>query len=118
MTILNLTPHAITLRAPDGSDTTIPPSGTVARVQMTEGRVETIRGFPCLVATSPTYDAIDGLPGPVPGTIYVVSGRVLTALAGQGRTDVYGPGTGPTDGAIRDDVGRIIAVTRIVQAPS
>jgi hypothetical protein len=30
--LVNLTPHSITIRAEDGTETTIPPSGTVARV--------------------------------------------------------------------------------------
>jgi hypothetical protein len=140
MDIVNLTPHPIVLRGPnprrcargecpvdvdvDGScccqprtvDTTIPASGTIARVQMTEGTLVALPGLPCLVSTGATYGAVEGLPAPAEGTIYVVSGRVLSALAGSGRDDVYGPGTGPTDGAVRDAEARIVAVTRLVRA--
>jgi len=33
----------------------------------------------------------------------------------QGRDDVVGPGTGPKDGAIRNEDGNVIAVTRLVR---
>jgi hypothetical protein len=122
--LINLTPHALTLRAMvDGQpvDTTIPPSGTVARVSVTPG-VLLGRGSDaakicdaCPLYTAPTLGAAEGLPDPAIGVIYVVSGRVLDASVG--RRDVFGPGTGPADGAVRDDGGRIIAVTRLVQAP-
>jgi hypothetical protein len=35
----------------------------------------------------------------------------------RGRPDVFSPGTGPRDGAIRDKQGRITGVTRLIQAP-
>jgi hypothetical protein len=37
MKYVNLTPHAISFRRPDGSTETFPPSGTVARVASTPG---------------------------------------------------------------------------------
>lgn len=45
----------------------------------------------------------------------IVSGLVLAACAG--RTDVFGPGTGPKDGALRDSKNQIVAVTRLIAAP-
>lgn len=57
-----------------------------------------------------------------PGThpaevIYLVSGMVLAHASVRGRVDVYAPGTGPNDGAIRNDKGQVEAVTRLLMAP-
>ena len=103
--MLNLTPHPITLRMPDGQDVILPPSGTVARVSMEEEVVGTVAGLPL----------IRRRPGPVIGLSdepCIMSSMVLAALAGA--VNVYAPDTGPT--AIRDDHGHVIAVTRLVQA--
>jgi hypothetical protein len=111
MTIVNLTPHAITLRDSADNDTTIPASGQVARVATTTTMGGyTVAGLP--VQTSVT-GAVTGLPAPTYGTIYIVSGMVLAALAGTGRGDVFAPATGPQDGAVRNDRGHIMAVTRL-----
>ena len=58
--------------------------------------------------------SLHGLPPPVPGTIYVVSAMVAARCAG--RDDVFAPGTGPQDAAIRDAGGQVYAVTRLIQA--
>ncbi len=108
MNILNLTPHAITLRT-DAQEMTFPASGIVARVPQTtfnEGR--TVAGFP-------VYSSVFGqveMPEPVEGTYYIVSAMVLSALAGT-RQDVVAPRTDAT--AIRNDAGHIIAVTGWLQ---
>ena len=114
MTLVNLTPHAITLIAPSGEHHVIPPSGTVARVASTPGAVEAREGFPCLVASPTKFGEVTGLPAPAEGTVFVVSGMVGSALAGKGRTDVLVPGTGPNDGALRNEAGHIVGVTRLV----
>lgn len=125
MKLVNLTPHAITLRSPDGTDHTIPPSGTVARVSQTPGTPSTIEGVPVPVYSTPATGEVEGLPAPDPrfvgcfqaDTMYVVS--ALVGLACKGRSDVVMPGTGPADGAIRETdgprKGQIIAVTRLVR---
>ena len=105
--MLNLTPHPITLRMPDGQDVILPPSGTVARVSMDEVVVGTVAGLP-LIRRRP--GPVIGLPdGDQP---CIVSSMALSALAGA--VNVYAPDTGPT--AIRDDHGHVVAVTRLVQA--
>lgn len=111
MTVINLTPHALTLRAPDGTDNVIPPSGTVARVSNTPGSPtgDQVGGVP--VVSADTTGEVTGLPEPVEGTVFIVSGFVGSALAGSGRDDVLVPGTGPKDGAIRNERGHIVAVT-------
>ena len=112
MNLINLTPHAIVLRT-SGGDIAIAPSGTVARVTSTPGAVHEVAGIPCPVVDPPTFGEVTGIPGAIGGTIYIVSGMVLAACS---RADVFGPGTGPTDGAIRDEGGRIVAVTRLIAA--
>ena len=113
MNLVNLTPHALTLRA-DGTDHVLPPSGTVARVSSIPGALENVSGVPVPVASATIFGDIEGLPAPVDGTLFIVSAMVLSALRGS-RPDVVGPGTGPADNAVRDDKGRIVAVTRLVR---
>jgi hypothetical protein len=108
MNIINLTPHAITLRT-DAQEQTFPASGTVARVpQETTATGKTVAGFP--VHTSSFGQVV--MPEPIEGTVFIVSAMVLSALAGT-RQDVVAPRTDAT--AIRNDAGHIIAVTGWLQ---
>lgn len=106
--MLNLTPHAITLRTPSG-DVTFPPSGAVARVstvaQDTGLMVAGVR------VVRNTYGPVTGLPAD--GQPCIVSGMVLGALPA-GTPGVYAPATGAT--AIRDERGQVVAVTELVAA--
>ena len=106
--IVNLTPHAITLRG-EGAELTIPPSGGVARVLTRETVVGDLIGIPVITRV---MGRVEGLPDQRDGVAYIVSSMVLEALRGMGRRDIYAPDTGPT--AIRDEQGRIVAVTRLV----
>ena len=112
--IKNYTPHSITLAAPDGVRVTYPSSG-VARVvnDAVAILVGDVGGIPVYDAPSSAGATVVGLPDPVPGVVYVVSG--LCAGFIKGRTDVVSPGTGPADGAIRE-AGQIVAVTRLIRA--
>lgn len=112
--IINLTPHAIVLQKEDGERIQVQPSGTVATVATMPATLHDIPGIPVPVAAAPEYGEVEKLPDPQDGTIYIVSGIVLSRCPG--RTDVFGPGTGPKDGAIRED-GRVVAVTRLIAAP-
>jgi hypothetical protein len=114
-TLINLTPHAVTLRLPDGGDVTLPPSGVQARVATLPSTAAPIDGIPVPVLPSPQFGAVTGLPPPTPGTAFLVSALVLGRCAG--RDDVFAPATGPQDGAIRGLDGQIQAVTRLVAAP-
>jgi hypothetical protein len=109
MKILNLTPHDITILGPDGTETTIPPSGTVARVSTTDEVVGT-----CSITGAPIvrrrFGEVTGLPEE--GTPCLVSALVLSAVPG--REGIYAPDTGPT--AVRNESGQIVAVTRLVAA--
>ena len=106
--MLNLTPHPITLRTPQG-DVTIAPSGVVARVVTTETVVAKTfdHGVPVVERT---FNDVVGLPDD--GTQCLVSALVLSAVPG--RVGVYAPDTGAT--AIRSADGQIVAVTRLVAA--
>jgi hypothetical protein len=108
--IVNLTPHAIVLRGSAG-DTTVPPSGTIARVSSTPGVLTERTGIPVPVAGPTTFGDVTGLPAPEDGTIYIVSGLVAGRVA---RSDVFAPGTGPADNPVRDEKGNIVAVTRLI----
>ena len=107
--MINLTPHPITLRLPDGQDVTLPPSGAVARVSMVEEIVGTVAGLPLIRRRpGPVIGLPDGDDQPC-----IVSSMVLAALP-VGASGVYAPDTGPT--AIRDERGQVVAVTRLVGA--
>jgi len=112
MRLINLTPHPLTL-ALGGERLTLPPSGAVARVSTTEvdaGTLATPAG--AIPVVTRALGAVTDLPAPVEGTAYVVSSMVLAGVSG--RADVYAPDTGPT--ALRDEQGRVVAVTRLVRA--
>lgn len=116
--IKNLTPHPLSLQLPDGSRTTIEPEPTPARVSSTPGPQlmgdYEAWGIPCHRA--PSWGQVEGLPEPTTGVLLVVSS--LVAARCPGRKDVFSPGTGPADNCVRDDSGRIVAVTRLIRAPN
>ncbi len=112
----NLTPHAITLRLPNGEDMIIPTSGTVARVSAAPRESADVSGSPVPVFPSPVFGEVENLPAPLAGYFYIVSGLALAHV--KGRSDVFAPATGPTDGAIRNEKGHIVAVTCLVASPN
>lgn len=101
-TLLNLTPHRITVLDRDGKTVLaeIEPSGKIARVAVTRretglihirgtiGEVD-IPGNSIPVYRS-EYGSVEGLPAPQRGIIYVVSTLVRQACGG--RLDVMSPG--------------------------
>lgn len=95
--LVNLTPHAINIIF--GNETkTVEPSGTIARVSMTQELINTIDGIPVY---RNTYGKPEGLPEPEENTYYIVS--ALLAQAVPERKDVL-----ITSNPIRDPEGRII----------
>jgi hypothetical protein len=114
-TIVNLTPHALVLLGPSGEETIIPPSGAVARVTSRPGAAEALEGVPVPVIGATVFGEVEGLPAPVPGTYYLVSGLVAGRTS---RADVLAPATGPNDNARRDEAGRITGVRALVRAGS
>ena len=105
--MLNLTPHAITLRTP-GGDVTFQPSGQVARVSTVATDTGLIVAGVRVIRN--VYGPVTGLP--TDGTPCIVSGMVLAALTA-GTPNVYAPATGAT--AIREN-GQVVAVTELVAA--
>lgn len=116
MRLVNLTPHAITLRLASGEDMVLAPTAPAARVVAPEAPRTAVEGLPLPVVAT-VEGEVDGLPAPEAGTAYVVSAVVLAHPSVRGRTDVYGPGTGPSHGAVRE-AGQVRAVTCLVAAPA
>lgn len=83
--LINLTPHALTIHTPDGI-VPLPPSGQVARVATVETTAPDHDGIPVVVTS---YGQVVGLPGPIEGVMYIVSGIVADAAR---RPDVASPG--------------------------
>jgi hypothetical protein len=113
--LINLTPHPITIVVGDRK-LVLPPSGQVARVGQTYRDLGALglEGLNVPVVAT-TYGDIVGLPPEEPGVFYVASGLVAQAAWAKGRLDVLAPDTGA--GAIRDEEGRIVGVTRLLASP-
>lgn len=109
--MLNLTPHAITIRHNE-VDTTIEPSGSVARVSTSsvDAGVCPVTGAPIIKTI---YGDVEGLGSPSDGPV-LVSALVLGRLGPEWSGVAFAPATGPADGAIRNDKGHIVAVTKLV----
>ena len=100
MKFVNLTPHALTVEGLG----TLPASGQVARVSVAQRDMGTRGGVRLRQSAK---GMVEGIPAPVEGVTYIVSGMVLDALAGSRLADVVAPDTGPD--AIREN-GQIVAV--------
>ena len=112
MKIINLTPHIVVLRAADGTEVSIAPTAPPARVATKSVATgETVGGLPVFRTI---YGEIENLPASDGETKYIVSVLVLGRC--RGRDYVFAPGTGPQDGAVRDEQGRVAAVTRLIAA--
>ena len=110
MTIINLTPHAVTVLLQDGSGVEFPPSGETARLIMEEREGAPVNGLPTIHRQAIKIEGLTEPSEDVAG--YIVSSIVLAAV--EGRDDVFAPDTGPT--AVRNGKGHIIAVKRLVRA--
>lgn len=112
MSLLNLTPHSITLRNAQGLDTVIEPSGTVARVSTSSEVVGVMNG---LEVIRTVYGDVEGLGTPQdhPNGV-LVSGLVLGRLGKEWEGVAFAPATGPADNCIRNDKGHVVAVTKLV----
>lgn len=104
MKIINLTPHPINfLDAGNRVILTVPSSG-VARAAQSRENIGTIDADGVtLPVTRSVFGAVEGLPTPEAGTIYIVS--AITAQAVPEREDVF-----IVDDSARDEDGRIIGV--------
>lgn len=120
-TLVNLMPHSLHLYNKDPATgaaeekpyLAIPPTGTIPRLSESKqvAQVDVIHPETGLVVPVTTcsiaFGAVENMPEPVPGTIYVVSMLVKDALKAQGRTDVMSPASGPGD-AVRNPAGQIV----------
>ena len=116
--MVNCTPHPITIEGLGE----LPPSGILPRVS-----TEYLHDFPIngVRVRQKVYGVgtVTGLPEPVEGLSFIVSGMVREALSlsdalsalpeFQSRPDVFAPDTG--DDAIRNEKGHIVAVRGLVQ---
>ena len=107
---VNCTPHFLTIEGLGE----LPPSGILPRVSADYSHDLEIHG---VRVRQKFYGAVTGLPDPVDGLTFIVSGMVRDAIsvlpAHMRRPDVCAPDTGPD--AIRNDLGGIIAVRGLVQ---
>lgn len=85
--IVNLCPHILNIVGVDGCVVNVAPSGQIARVSTTRASTGTFAGVE-LFETA--FGEVTGLPDPVEGTIFVVSGLVAGAV--KNRPDVFSPG--------------------------
>lgn len=100
----NLTPHPIVVRTSEG-DKIFPPEGMVPRVKMSTISLGMVDG---IEFRHTQYGEVEGLPEFEVGTFLIVSGMIKDRFP-DSRSDLVSPDTGPT--AIRDESGRIVAVT-------
>ncbi|MFI2663299.1 hypothetical protein [Micromonospora carbonacea] len=105
-TLLNLTPHPITV-----CGTVIPPTGIIPRLPERTSQVDTVtfEGVDIPIVET-TFGESAELPDPTPGTYLVVPARI--ALAYPHRTDLLMPGA-----AERDGDGRIVGVNALARVP-
>lgn len=101
--VVNLTPHPVTVRCEDGTETVFPASGVVARVASSQIHDGEILGIQVRKNSFGEVTFSGDLP---PADFYIVSALVLSAA---NRKDFIQPDTSPT-GAIRDAEGKIVAV--------
>lgn len=100
----NLTPHEINIFL-DGNMISIPPSGTIARVDSVDTVIGNVDGIPVVRSTMGDVTGLPDNEDPI-----IVSLMVLDALQGK-RKNVYAPDSGST--CIRNEKGHIVAVTRL-----
>lgn len=96
--LVNLCPHPIDLYINGVLNSTILPSGTIARCEQKQEYVETWLLIPI---TRQTFGKVTGLPAPKEGVRYIVSSRVADACPD--RKDLVVPGP-----AVRDENGNQI----------
>lgn len=104
MKIINLTPHSINFLGAENRVILSVPSSGVARAAQRRESIGTVDvDGVTLPVTRSVFGAVEGLPAPEAGTIYVVS--AITAQAVPEREDVF-----IVDDSVRDENGRIIGV--------
>ena len=112
--IVNYTPHSIVIQTDSGRSEFLADPNRLARVTISDCPTDPVPDGPegelRFPAVSQVTGKITGLPEPNGVDFFIVSRMVFDATD---RQDVIAPDTGPT--AIRDENGRIRAVTRFVR---
>lgn len=106
VTLVNLTPHAVSLIVGDGGSVTIPPSGIVCRAASTSKDIAAIEtGVGLIPVRRIEYGRPEGLPAPAPNTVYIVSALAAQAIRAYHpeRDDVV-----VVADAVRDEAGRVV----------
>lgn len=110
--MVNCTPHQINIEGLGE----LRPSGILPRVSTHSHEGYPVNGVR-VRHTSYNTDTVTGLPDPVDGLVFIVSGMVRDALSALPtllqRPDVYAPDTGAD--AVRNEQGHIVAVRGLVQ---
>ncbi|RLF90973.1 hypothetical protein DRN43_00585 [Thermococci archaeon] len=113
VSLVNLTPHKVTLCGEDGKPLVdIPPSGSVLRLkEEVKDTGERLAGVPIV---EKRFVGLEGfsLPQRTENVVFIVSMPVAQYLAG--RRDIVAPDTGP-ESAVRDSNGRILGVRRFMR---
>lgn len=112
--MINLTPHAINFQGEDGTVVSFPPSGVVARVATSTEEVGIVTVL-CqdIPVIKTVYGEVTDVPA-LPCEPFLVSGMVLGRLGQEYSGVAFAPATGPAAGAIRNEKGHIVAVTKFV----
>lgn len=111
--VLNVTPHTVGFFDEEATPLLEVPSTGLARVSAQTSVVGYLRINGTLIPQTHTqYGEVEGLPEPQEGTIIVVSGMIVSALAQQGirRADLFVPGM-----QLRDEAGRVIGCRSLDQ---
>ena len=107
---VNLTPHDVVIQTKTGETLTVPKSGVVARIDVTENIKEVIGG--AIPVVTQETGSLDPDPLAVEGRYYLVSSMVKSHVY---RSDFLAPNTSPTElGAVRNEKGHIVAVKSLV----
>lgn len=116
MPFVNMTPHVLNVFNGNGnkdladrSTLTLPPSGQSVRVAQSFKVAGVVDDVTLYQATYGAVEVVDnatkavtgGIPEPVEGTVYIVSGQALEAVKALGRSDFAAPGE-----LVRDDNGQ------------
>jgi hypothetical protein len=120
MTIINMTPHAISLYNADGTAVlqVFPASGKTVRIAEQDSPAPAVEGIPVVARTYTSMEVVEGgvvsaLPDPQDGVFYIVSIVVLDAARKLGgRPDFVSPDTGR--GCVRDPKGVILGTKNFV----
>jgi hypothetical protein len=109
MTIINLTPHEVTLLDGDGNVVRCIPTSGVARAAKRDRPAAPVDGVPTVRSD---FGEVTDLPAPSDGVFYIVSSIAAQAAAASGRptADLLIPGT-----VRRDEEGRPLGVTELAR---